>query len=1476
MFKKISKILGLAILGLFFMVLMAIALFALPAVQNYVADFAVDKLKPILKTELAIDKLRIHFFDKVELKGIYLEDQKKDTLLYADNLVVTLNMWDLLNSKLDIETVDLSNFSVNLKQEQKDAPFNFQFIFDAFKKDSVSKPSTNPNPFGIYLRDVRLKNGKASYNILSEPETPGKFNINHIAIDNLSARIALPSIDMDKLVGDVRTLSFTEQSGLKFENLQVMVRSKGDKLWSNFLSLKINNTELKVSKAEYDTKSKKYILKAKSELIDPNDIALFVSRFSDLTEPFSFEVDVNGTYPQASLNNLKFSYGNTTQIDVSGKITDFTKFENTDFDVEVKQFRTTQEDLENLIRVPAVDYFSPTQLWALGNMELNLKAEGKINRFNYKGLAKTEQGNITFSGLGKIRNKFSFMTFEGPVTAENIQVANIIGEEVGVDDATLIANYYVELKKDAPVYVTGDGNIASVLYQNFLYEDLFFEGAYLGDNIAGKIHTDTENNKLNLNADFTFGENMSIDVTGNIDRLDLKPFLSGDGWQNPSLVTSIDMHMKGSTIDDLTGTLVLDSTSFSDTNFIYNPGPLYLQSLIEESGTRKIAFLSSILEGDISGNLSFATVANDLMRELNKHLPSLVKAPENNKSESGKNAFQFNLKLKNTEDFSFALKLPFYNVEPATINGHVDFDKSDVLTIDAYLPRFMFGKNDIRETRVNFITDTVTGINIDANTYLVQADGYINARLNTVAKLDSALNNLALTISNGVGDGTGNIQIAGGFFRDMNDQFGINLKLLPSNLMFNNKNLVINSSDIVYSTDRIVINNFIISENNMLLLGVDGVASKNADDRIRAYFNNTELGNLLSILNIANINGLINGGITIAQALNEPIIKTDNFRIDSITVYKENIGSFIVEGNTNSEITGFDLNAVLVNRDINNLDVNGFVPTNGIDPLDLDIRIDKLPLNWTQPFAKELFSELSGTLNSDINISGKISQPVVEGWLGIEEGLMKIAYSNVTYRISDTIHVDNDNIGLNNLVIRDNNNNTAVINVALTHANFGKMNYNAKIRLNDFLLLNNEDRTDLMAYGNLKLSGDVNVVGSSRGIFGDANLTNESASNVMVVLPQSAQANTYGGVIYVNTPQEVDSLSFLNKNKDKKIGQRSSSNTSMPISIRGFIELNPGLEMGVILNPTNGNALKIRGTGELNLNYNNKSEPPITIYGDYIAQEGNFHYNLQGLKSINFGIRNGSTITLIGDPMNTRFNVTAYNRVKADLSALSETFKYSTDLSATRVPVDAVLEISGDLESMKLNYKIELPDASDDIRQKVNSLINTDEQRIRQFAYLVTTGNFMSSFGSTNSNFGTNMFTSVATSALTKGLDALFAGSLSDNWSVNTNMETLNGDFNTVRMGVDIATSLLDDRLRITTNLSYGNNAMLVNQSAFMGEFELEYDINNWLMIRAYNRANERFYKKAPFTQGAGVVVTKEGKTFNDLFMFNFRRKEDE
>ena len=662
----------------------------------------------------------------------------------------------------------------------------------------------------------------------------------------------------------------------------------------------------------------------------------------------------------------------------------------------------------------------------------------------------------------------------------------------------------------------------------------------------------------------------------------------------------------------------------------------------------------------------------------------------------------------------------------------------------------------------------------------------------------------------------------------------------------------------------------------MLLLGIDGIASKSEADNLRIYFNNTELANILTALNISNFAGSINGGITIRQALETPMIITEDLRIENITVHNDTIGSLIIEGDWDQIYSGLNLDAYLIKDGERNLEIKGYVPTGSESPLPMDVTVtmEEFQLYALQPLTVSSLSKISGRVNSNIKITGSLSEPVTEGWLGIEDGEIKVAYTNVTYYLSDTVQIKKDNVGLENLVIRDQNNKTATLNLSLSHTNFGRMIYTVGITLDDFMLLNNENRTDLMVYGDMRLSGNLSVTGSPMGIYGDGNVTTRSASEVTVMLPQTAQATEYSGIIYINTHQS-DSLAFLRRRDEELNLTNTKVKSAIPIIMRATVDLNPMLELSVLLDPTTGNAIEVNGEGELNINFNSKSTPPVRLYGDYEINKGKFHYNLQNLRTVDFNIREGSRLTMEGDPMNTQFNIIAYLPVRADLTALSPTF--TTELANTRVPVNALLQIRGNLEGMDLQYDIELPESSNDIQQRVNSFISDEETKILQFAYLATTGSFIPSQGSPDLNFGSSVFTKFAASTLSRGLDALFSSALNDNWSVSTNLESVDGTLDNVRMGLDVSTRLLNNRLRMSTNLSYGDNSMMASQQAFMGEFDLEYDLNTWLMLRAFNRANERFYSRTPTTQGVGVVVTKEAHSLRDLFNFRFiRPKEDD
>ncbi|MDR1518128.1 MAG: translocation/assembly module TamB [Dysgonamonadaceae bacterium] len=1446
--------------------------FSIPAVQKWAADFALGKLQPKLQTEMSLKSIRIKLFNRVELGGLYVEDQGKDTLLYAGTLSARINAMNLLNHQLSLEAVHLENFTAKVSRDSANSPFNFQFIIDAFAPKEPKPKKENDKPMKISIMDIELKNGTLHYNILSEAETPGLFNANHIRVDRFNLKADLPSFDMENMEASINELNFSEQSGIVVHQLVASATSKGKKFASDGLNLKINDSEIDVSEAEYDVQTKEFTIKARGDDVQANDAALFAAQLKSLSQPLSFDIDASGQLPLVDLKKLRAEYGNTTSVVASGHISDCSKYQDADLEICLDRIKTTADDIQTFSRIGSPDLLLPEQVMALKDIDLQLVADGKLSHFSIDGNIKTTPGKVLIKGTGNANRNFSAFGVEANLKTHNLHLASIIGNQIEADSLSLDVDARFEMKADNEMIATAIGTIEAISYKGYKYRNMFVDLLYDGDNVGGNIAIDNPLSKFNLQANMEFGKRMDISLHGNIDKLLLTPFFTREKWQHPILTARINADLKGQTIDDMAGTLLLDSLSLSDENFFYNPGNIYLEALIDSTKHKRVELYSEFLEAEVHGDYYLSTIGDEFLHALSPHLPSVLPMHEHKKEGAGKNKFNFSVTVKNTEDLSYAFSLPLYNVEQGSIEGNVDMTEVETVKVNAYFPRLMMGSNDIRESKVNLSTTPESGINFYTNTYLVQDNGHINARLTSLAKADSVTNRLLFNLQNPVAQANGKIDVSIGFLRDFQDKLVTNIQLHPSDIALNAETFSLNPASIVQKQDSIVINNFGLSQRGNLMIGIEGVASKNRNDTIRAYFDNAEIANILAAIKMKNISGNINGDIVVRQALDKPIIHTRNLRIENLMAHNDTIGTLRMKAIRDMKNTGLDIDAQLTKNGFRHLYIAGFVPTKETDPMDVSVKLNQLPLAWAQPFSESMFSQLSGTINSDLKISGKTSAPLTEGWLGVDDGIMKVAFSNVTYHISDTIHISKDNVGLNNLVIRDDNNHTAKLNLSLTHANFGNMAYTASLSLNDFMLLNNPERSDLMAYGSLKLSGNITLSGSSNGIYGDANLRNQSHSSITIEVPQTATATEYQDIIYINTPQEVDSLAFLKK--DKNATQNAASANAMPINIRARVNLNSDFNAGVIIDAA-GNNLNINGNGELLINYNTKTVPSVTVRGDFIAESGKFHYNFQGLKSIDFNIRKGSKLTMVGDPLNTQFDITTYHPVKASLQSLNESA--FPNRNSTRIPANAILYIKGNLNGMNLTYDIETPDLPSDDQQKVKSYINTDEAKTRQFASFLLSGDFASSEGGIfklGASSSSNMEATIAGYGL-KVLDALLSSALNNNWSISTNIDSNDGTLDNSRMGVDFSGRLFDDKLRIKTNLSYGDKDMLAGKENFMGEIDLEYDLYSWLMFHGYNHANQRFYKRAPTTQGAGIIITKDGLRFKDLFRFRPRRREE-
>lgn len=212
-FKKALRYL-LITLGVFLLLLSAFIFFIrIPVVQNYLTAQAIDFVSSKTKSAITLDRIYIGFFNSVVIEGLYVEDEKKDTLAHLGYAAVDIDVFSLMGKKINISMVELTNTTINLSTTKNSPDFNFQFIVDAFAGDSVAestpKPETTSAPWTFGVKEVLLSDINFRYDdqyngILAESNlaqlevelnnldlTNNQYDIKEILLSNTQTKIQL-------------------------------------------------------------------------------------------------------------------------------------------------------------------------------------------------------------------------------------------------------------------------------------------------------------------------------------------------------------------------------------------------------------------------------------------------------------------------------------------------------------------------------------------------------------------------------------------------------------------------------------------------------------------------------------------------------------------------------------------------------------------------------------------------------------------------------------------------------------------------------------------------------------------------------------------------------------------------------------------------------------------------------------------------------------------------------------------------------------------------------------------------------------------------------------------------------------------------------------------------------------------------------------------------------------------------------------
>ncbi|RJE72976.1 translocation/assembly module TamB domain-containing protein [Reichenbachiella sp. MSK19-1] len=204
---KILKGIGWAISGIFILFVGIVLLIRSAWGQGLIVTKALDFVAQKTDTRVELDRLFITFTGNVYLEGLYVEDQQQDTLLYSDNLEVSVALLPILMDRtIDVDKVSWSGLTARVQRADSTGAFNFDFLIDAFASQDTAQtdPPSEPYQFAIGVITFR------DFDLLYDDQYAGMYS---------TLQLGELRLDVDRM--DLETLTF-EVDELNIAHTQVV------------------------------------------------------------------------------------------------------------------------------------------------------------------------------------------------------------------------------------------------------------------------------------------------------------------------------------------------------------------------------------------------------------------------------------------------------------------------------------------------------------------------------------------------------------------------------------------------------------------------------------------------------------------------------------------------------------------------------------------------------------------------------------------------------------------------------------------------------------------------------------------------------------------------------------------------------------------------------------------------------------------------------------------------------------------------------------------------------------------------------------------------------------------------------------------------------------------------------------------------------------------------------------------------------
>ncbi len=1420
---------------------------SIPAVQTSLGKYVTNRINGDFGTNINIGKVGLQFNGDVELKEIYIEDYKKDTLIAIDELNTSiLNYGNVIDGTLNFGDIDIMNLTFNVKTYKGETDTNLDIFVAKFDEDN---PRPEKSTFLLSSSDVSIYDG--AFRLIDENrDTQKVLEFNDLNINATDFVIAGSDVN-----ARINTLTFKDSRGAYVKNLVTDFEYTLDHMSFDRLSIKTENSHLNgnvrfdYNREDFKDFEDKVNVTAnfKNSEVYLNDLNTFYNEFG-VNQKAKLDVELSGTLNDLNAKKLQLNASGRSKIygDISFKNLFSSAEGDFSMDGRFDNLSSNYYDLKALL--PNILGASiPTVFSKLGNFRItgtsyitDTTIDANININTDLGLIVSDMkmtkvddidnasyvGNVVFDefDLGVLLNdpKVKTTSFDLDVDGKGFTIDNL---------STQIT-----------------GQVFHIEYNDYNYQDIDVSGKLGNQIFNGLLESKDENFKFKFNGLADLSKDIkTFDFNANVAYANLRAlnFITKDSISvfRGNVTTS----MKGSSIDDAFGTLKFDKTTYVNENGEYYFKDFKIESAFEKDKRTLTINSPDIIQGKMSGNFKFADIGklveNSIGSIYTNYIPNEIETDQ---------YIEFDFKIYNKIVEAF-----YHDIElgpNTTIKGRIETDEKQ------FNLTFNSPKIKLLDYFANDISVLIDNSNPLFNTY-IEIDT-LSTKFYDVSKfsLINVTQRDTLFIKSEFKGGKQNVDDFNlSMFYTIDESNKSVIGFRKSTVLFKDNEWTINEdknrlNKIAFTRD---FKNFDISQMVMNhfeeRIELSGQLQNDNYKNLKLDFTDVDLTKITPRVDSLYLEGRVNGELKILQ--NDGVyLPNSTVVISDLKANDYELGELNAQIKGNKSLTNYNVDVSLKNGNLKSLDAKGTIDVDA-NTIDVDVVFDEFLLDPLDPFGEGVITNIRGLVTGNAKVNGSLKNPQFNGDLLLDNAGLTIPYLNVDYSFDfdSQVKLESQKFIFQDVEITDSEFfSKATLNGFIGHQNFSDWKLGLEIDTNRLLVLDTDYNEEELYYGTAFVNGKADIIGPTDAL--KIVFNGSTAEGTIFKIPLS-DLESYGDNSFIHflSPEE----------KEARLRGEVINNTEVKgLELEFNLFVNPYADIEILIDKNSGSTIQGKGNGNLLFDINTNGK--FQMFGDFQIVEGNYNFAYGGLVQKELTVVPGGSIRWEGDPLKAQIGLTAVYATQANPSVL-------LDNPINRsIEVEVEVNLTGQLEQPDPDFTFNFPDVNSTIKSELDYRLETKESRTNQALFLLSTGSFASELSLGQQAYGT----------ISDRVNAFFNSFLTnDDGKLQVGFDYQIGeqtaDYQTDdRLGLTLSTKISD---RVLINGKVGVPIGGVNQTVIAGDVQIDVLLNDDGTLKAtfFNRENSirNFGEEIGYTQGAGLTYNVEFDTFKELVQIIFSGK---